>query len=87
VRLRFHDAAAARRARENRWHPSQQEEIMPDGSLELSFEVAGVLEITPWILTWGDTVEVLEPAALRERIASMAAGMARRYAGERSNIA
>jgi proteasome accessory factor B len=80
VRLRFHDAVAARRALENRWHPSQQEKVLPDGTLELSFEVAGVLEITPWVLTWGDTVEVLEPPALRERIASYAAGMSRLYA-------
>jgi len=82
VRIRFHDAAAARRARENRWHTSQREEILPDGTLELSFEVAGVLEITPWILTWGDTVEVLEPTELRERMRALAIGMARRYAPE-----
>jgi|SRR5579864_6424830 len=80
VRLRFHDAAAAHRALENRWHPSQQERILPDGTVELCFEVAGVLEITPWILTWGETVEVLEPPALRERLASIARSMAKRYA-------
>jgi predicted DNA-binding transcriptional regulator YafY len=79
VRLRFHDATAARRALENRWHPSQQEQILLDGTVELCFEVAGVLEITPWVLTWGDTVEVLEPPRLRERLATVAQGMARRY--------
>jgi predicted DNA-binding transcriptional regulator YafY len=81
VRLRFHDAAAARRALENRWHPSQQEHINRDGTVELCFEVAGVLEITPWILTWGDTVEVIEPTGLRDRLATIALGMARRYTG------
>src|SRR5437879_1668676 len=80
VRVRFHDATAARRALENRWHPSQQEELMPDGTVELCFDVAGVLEITPWILTWGDTVEVVEPPALRDRLATIALGMAGRYA-------
>jgi predicted DNA-binding transcriptional regulator YafY len=82
VRVRFHDATAARRALENRWHPSQQEEVMRDGTVEMSFEVAGLLEITPWILTWGDTVEVLEPPELRERLATLAIGMAQRYGVE-----
>ena len=81
VRVRFHDATAAHRALENRWHPSQQEQIMADGSVELCFEVAGVLEITPWILTWGDTIEVLEPPTLRDRLTTTALGMARRYTG------
>ncbi len=80
VRVGFHDPSAARRALENRWHPSQQDEVMPDGTVGLCFEVAGVLEITPWILTWGDTIEVLEPVALRERLTTVALGMARRYA-------
>jgi predicted DNA-binding transcriptional regulator YafY len=82
VRVRFHDATAAKRALENRWHPSQREEVMPDGTVELSFEVAGVLEITPWILTWGDTAEVLEPLELRERLTTIASGLAKRYAPE-----
>jgi predicted DNA-binding transcriptional regulator YafY len=80
VRVRFHDATAARRALENRWHPSPRDEILTDGTLELSFEVAGLLEITPWILTWGDTAEVLEPLELRERLTTIALGMAQRYA-------
>ena len=42
--------------------------------------MAGVLEITPWILTWGDTVEVLEPVELRERMTAVVLGMAARYA-------
>jgi predicted DNA-binding transcriptional regulator YafY len=43
---------------------------LPDGTVDMSFEVAGLLEITPWIPTWGDTIEVLEPVELRERIAA-----------------
>src|SRR5260370_42008407 len=45
VRARFHDPTAARRALENRRHPSQQEELMPDGTGELCFAGAGMLEI------------------------------------------
>jgi hypothetical protein len=47
VRARFHDPVAARRALEDRWHVSQREEILADGTLELAIDVAGVLEITP----------------------------------------
>jgi predicted DNA-binding transcriptional regulator YafY len=46
----------------------------------LWFEVAGLLEITPWISTWGDTVEVLEPVELRQRVSAIAVAMARQYA-------
>ena len=82
MRVRFHDAEAARRALETRWHPSQREQTLPDASVEMTFEVAGLLEITPWILTWGDTVEVLEPVELRDRLAAIAVGMAKRYASK-----
>lgn len=79
VRLLFHDRSAASRARENRWHPSQREIERADGSLELRFTVGGLLEITPWVLSWGDAVEVLSPTELRERVAGVARGLAARY--------
>jgi predicted DNA-binding transcriptional regulator YafY len=80
VRVLFHDLSAARRAVENRWHTSQQEQVGSDGRVEMTFTVAGLLEITPWILSWGDAVEVLEPADLRQRVQATAESMARRYA-------
>jgi proteasome accessory factor B len=79
VRLRFHDPAAAARARESHWHSSQREEVNADGTVDLTFEVGGLLEITPWILTWGGTVEVLTPAELRHRIAAAARDLTARY--------
>ena len=33
--------------------------------------VAGIVEIRPWILSWGDAVEVVGPPALREAVAGM----------------
>ena len=80
VRLLFHDALAAERARENRWHTSQQAVPREDGKLELRFRIAGLLEILSWVLGWGDAVEVLQPAELREQVASIARSMASRYA-------
>ena len=79
VRLRFHDPTAAARARESHWHPTQREMVHADGTVDLTFEVGGLLEITPWILSWGGTVEVLAPAELRQRIAAAARDQASRY--------
>jgi predicted DNA-binding transcriptional regulator YafY len=41
--------------------------------------VAGIVEIRPWILSWGDAVEVLAPAALRDVVASAVRSAAARY--------
>jgi predicted DNA-binding transcriptional regulator YafY len=79
VRLRFHDAAAAKRASESQWHPSQREERNADGTTDFTFDVNGLLEIMPWILSWGGTVEVLEPRELRQRILETAHEQLGRY--------
>jgi predicted DNA-binding transcriptional regulator YafY len=79
VRLRFYPPAAAR-VKESIWHPSQQLTDGADGAVEMQVTVAGTVEITPWILGWGDAVEVLAPADLREKIAAVGAGMAGRNA-------
>lgn len=78
VRLRF-DASVAHRVREAIWHRSQRLVELPDGRLELTVTVAGIVEIRPWILSWGDAVEVLEPAALRESVAGAVRAAAARY--------
>jgi hypothetical protein len=80
VRARFHDPAAASRALENRRHASQQQPILPDGTVELYFGVAGMLEIMAWNLTSGDTIEVLESPELCARLTEVSQAMAKRYA-------
>jgi predicted DNA-binding transcriptional regulator YafY len=80
VRLRFHDRAAVERVRQSRWHASQEFIDMPDGSLTMTLEVGGLLEITPWVLGWGSAIEVLEPPELRRVIARTASDMALQYA-------
>jgi predicted DNA-binding transcriptional regulator YafY len=79
VRLRFHDAVAAKRARESQWHPSQHEERNMDGTTDFTFDVNGLLEITPWIPSWGGAVEALEPPDLRQRIVGVARELVGRY--------
>lgn len=78
VRLVF-DAAVAHRVRESVWHRSQQLRDLPDGRVELTVKVAGIVEIRPWIMSWGDAVEVLEPPALREVVAGAVRRLAERY--------
>jgi predicted DNA-binding transcriptional regulator YafY len=78
VVIRF-DPAVTQRVHETRWHPSQVEELEDDGSLVWRARVSGLLEIRSWILGWGPDAEVLEPAELREWIASQHAAAAARY--------
>jgi len=66
--LRFAPAVASR-VLEATWHPSQQVERSPDGSLLWRATVAGTIEIRLWILQWGADVEVLEPPELRADVA------------------
>ncbi|GAC1327071.1 MAG: WYL domain-containing protein [Candidatus Dormibacteria bacterium] len=79
VELRFAPAAALR-ARETRWHPSQKVKARPDGSLQVTLDVRGLVEITPWILSWGADVEVLAPKKLRDSVAATMRASAAHYA-------
>jgi len=65
--------------RETVWHRSQVLTDLPDGRLEMTVRVAGIVEIRPWILSWGDQVEVLEPADLRDAVSAAVRGAAARY--------
>ena len=67
--------------RESVWHRSQRLIELDDGRIELAVTVAGIVEIRPWILSWGDAVEVIAPPALREAVARMVQRAADRYAG------
>jgi predicted DNA-binding transcriptional regulator YafY len=78
VRLRF-DASVARRVRESVWHRSQQLTELADGGLEMRVTVAGIVEIRPWVLSWGEKVEVLEPPELRDEVAGVLRAAAARY--------
>jgi proteasome accessory factor B len=78
IRLRFTDAIA-HRLREAIWHRSQELTELPGGGLELAVTVNGIVEIQPWILSWGAGVEVLEPAELRDAVAASVRAAAARY--------
>jgi predicted DNA-binding transcriptional regulator YafY len=67
VTLKFNPRVAGR-VQENRWHRSEQEELLPDGSLLWTARIAEPQEMLPWIRGWGSDVEVLEPADIREKM-------------------
>jgi predicted DNA-binding transcriptional regulator YafY len=61
---------------ETQWHETQTVSFNDNGSVTLKFRVDGLDEITWWILSYGDRVEVLKPLVLRRRIAEIAMRMA-----------
>lgn len=71
VKLRFLPKVADNVA-EVQWHSTQTVTRNKDGSIITEFRVDGLDEIIWWILGYGDQVQVLAPAALRERITQVA---------------
>ncbi len=78
IDLRF-TPAVADRVREATWHPTQAVRAEADGSLRWAATVSGTIEIRLWILSWGDDVEVLAPASLRDDVADTHRRAAARY--------
>ena len=78
IRLRFSPKVASNVA-EVRWHRTQRVKSGGDGSLDFRATVDGLGEITWWVLGYGDEVEVLAPAALRRRVADVAAAVVAQY--------
>lgn len=78
VVLRF-DPSVADRVLESRWHPSERSRREPDGSVRFEVTLGSTMEILPWIRSWGDAVEVLEPPELRAQVAEEAQRTAARY--------
>lgn len=58
-----------RRVQESVWHPSQSIQVSEDGGCILTVKINHTLEMMPFIRAWGDQVEMLKQAELREQIA------------------
>jgi predicted DNA-binding transcriptional regulator YafY len=74
VWLRF-SAALAAEIRETAWHRSQRIVCLDDGRVDLHLQIDGLDEIQPWVLGFGDQVEILAPIALRDRVHAQVLGM------------
>ncbi|MBX3394413.1 MAG: WYL domain-containing transcriptional regulator [Phycisphaerae bacterium] len=74
VRLKFTREVAAS-VEEVLWHSTQSTRKHPDGSLIFEAEVDGLREISAWVLSYGDQVEVLSPQPLRDIVRDRAKNM------------
>ena len=85
VVLRF-NGWAARMVSERRWHPSQQLnwKSKKQEVLDVIMELSSFEEISRWILSWGDQVEVIEPNELRKQIITSLEETRKRYEKKRS---
>ena len=59
-------------------------EKQEDGRLLLIRDYADMDNLTMWMLTFGDKVEVIEPQDLRERLKTMAESMIKMYGGKKN---
>jgi proteasome accessory factor B len=78
VVIRF-GAGVADRVREREWHESQEMRELPGGRLELRLRLGALAEVEQWVLGWGAAAEVLEPAALRDKIRETSLKLAEMY--------
>lgn len=60
----------AERFRAVSFHDSQQVKPLPDGEAEVTYRISGPGEMIPWLTSWGQAVEVLDPAWLRDEVAN-----------------
>jgi len=73
------DPPTAPYIRERRWHPTQQLEEHPDGSLTLRFVVRGLNEVKRWVLFYGQGARVLGPPKLVAMVKEEIEGMRAQY--------
>ena len=59
-------------------------EVQKDGRLLLTQDYSDINDLTMWMLTFGDKVEVLEPTEVRERLKEIAESMIETYGGKRN---
>lgn len=63
--------SVASEAAEHCFHPDQEVEHMPDGSLIVRFRAGGTQEMAWHLFSWGSGVEILKPASLRRELVAM----------------
>ncbi|MGH2593538.1 MAG: helix-turn-helix transcriptional regulator [Anaerolineae bacterium] len=74
VRVRFAEGVV-RWVRERQHYAFQQEELTPDGTV-MTYRLNTLSEMTPWLLGWGASAEVLSPPELRREIRQIALKLA-----------
>lgn len=70
IELEF-SAMVATNVAEVRWHPTQRSRRLSDGRSIVTFEVAGIREISWWICGYADQVKVRKPRELADLVRQM----------------
>ncbi len=78
VHVRF-QPLVARNVGEVLWHRTQRTVFNEDGTLDFFVKVAGLDEISWWILGYGDQAEVREPPELRQKVIARIRSMSHLY--------
>ncbi|UJX42127.1 YafY family transcriptional regulator [Desulfovibrio sp. JY] len=82
ARVRFHPEAVDR-ARREWWLGVDEDRLQAqDGDTVLNLSTVGWDHLASWLLTFGPMATVVEPAALRERVAALAEAAARHHRNE-----
>lgn len=79
------DAHEARWIRERVWHPSQDVEIRPDGSLLLRLKVSGLGDIKRWLIGFGAHAQIISPPSLRQEVAEEIRALQKLYEDKQGN--
>ncbi len=82
VRIRF-DSWAAKLVKERVWHASQRVTPLPEGCLEVSFELSNLEEVELWVLGYGSRAQAIAPPALVERLRQNVERMLLNYGGSK----
>lgn len=65
--------------RERVWHPTQRLHELRGGGVELRFRCGESFEVTSWVASWREWVEVRGPRTLRTELARLGRALASRY--------
>ncbi len=79
VKLRF-SAQVAQEVAAIQWYKTQQITNHGDGSITVEFVAYSLNEITRWVLSYGDNVQVVSPEVLRKNVAKIANNITNFYA-------
>lgn len=62
------DAFASTLVKERHWHSSQVIRDLPKDRIEIQMTLNSLFEIEPWILSWGEHAQVIQPPELIQKI-------------------
>ena len=65
--------------RERKWHHSQKITELGNGEIELILELSSLVEIVPWVLSWGEHAKAVAPKELVREVANVVKELGRVY--------